>query len=537
VSDTTAPPLDRHPVLAPWVQGTLLFALAFVLRAATALAGFPSGSEQLWLGRSQHYVRHLLLFDLPTITSTEHGRATMPGITTSIVGGLARLGWGGARDLGVVSFPGELFSQSRSGLIASQLLVSAAIAGLVVLLWWVLRRWSTPVVAVTAAVLVATEPALVFDGTKLTTDPFVTLFGVIGAFALAAALDVPAGRGLDGRARRVLAIVAGIGIGGALLSKVFALAFGPFFAGLVVYAVVREWPRRERVREALLLTALAVVVALVLIAILWPALWADPHGQLKVVERSARMGSDKHQIFFLGEVSTNPSPFFYALTVPLRMTPWLFVLSVAGVVAGLRTRALRGFAVVTFAYVAVPIVAILVAQAKFVRYSYPLWPSFAVLAGLAVQWLATWSRARGAREGRAAELVAVGAIAGIVTYALLVVPYGGAYANPLLGGGPVAQEVMAMSNELQAEAGYYIRDREGDRCGERRILTNSFRKWFPCGEVVTSPSKLRPGDYVVLTGTSTRLGAEAHAVPGKKVRHVATIEVRGVDIADVSQVT
>ncbi len=189
-----------------WVPGGLLFLLAFVLRAVTALAGHASGSESLWLGRSQHYAHHLLELDLPGITSTEHGRATMPGITTVVVGGIARVIWGGARDLGVISHPGELVSQSRSALVLSELLMSAATAGLIVLLWWVLTKWSTRTVAMTAALILATEPALVFDGTKLTTDTFVMLFGAIGAFALAAALDVPADRGLDrapaARARR-----------------------------------------------------------------------------------------------------------------------------------------------------------------------------------------------------------------------------------------------------------------------------------------------------------------------------------------------
>jgi len=537
MSQSLPPVIDRRAGLRAWQQGTLLFLLAFVLRAVTALAGYASGSESLWLGRSQHYAHHLLELDLPGITSTEHGRATMPGITTAVVGGLARLIWGGARDLGVTSYPGELFSHSRSGLILSQLLMSAATAGLVVLLWWVLTKWSTRVVAMTAALILATEPALVFDGTKLTTDTFVMLFGAIGAFALAAALDVPADRGLDRRQRRVLAIVAGIGIGGAVLSKLSALTLGPFFLGLVVYAGIRAWPRRQRVREVVTLTVLAVLVAIGLMVILWPAAWADPNGQLKVLERTARMGSDNHSIFFLGEVTSNPSPLFYVLTVPLRMTPWLFLLSIPAVIVSLRVRARRAFAFVALAYVAVPLLTILAAKAKFVRYSYPLWPALAVLVGLLVQQIATWCRDGGPRRWRAFETAAAGAIGGLVVYALLVVPYGGAYANPVLGGGSVAEQVMTMSSDLQSEAGYFIRDREGDRCAERRIFANSFRKWFPCGAVVSSPDDLRRGDYIVLAGGSADRDPEAAAALRERGRRVATIEIRGVDIAEIIQVT
>ena len=158
---------------------------------------------------------------------------------------------------------------------------------------------------------------------------------------------------------------------------------------------------------------------------------------------------------------------------------------------------------------AVPLLTILAAKAKFVRYSYPLWPALAVLVGLLVQQIATRCRDGGPRRWRAFEVAAAGAIGGLVVYALLVVPNGGAYANPVLGGGPVAQEVMTMSSDLQTEAGYFIRDREGDRCAERRIFANSFRKWFPCGEVVTSASELRRGDYIVLAGESDDRNPEA----------------------------
>jgi hypothetical protein len=535
-TQTVALPATRSWLFPGWVQGLLLFGVAFGLRAVTALAGYSSGSEVLFLGRSQHYINHLLELDFPRITSVDHGRATMPGITTSIVGGITRVLWGGARDLGVTSYPGQLYSQSRSALILSELLMSAATAGLIVLLWWVLSRWSTRTVATTAALLLATEPAIVFDGAKLTTDPFLTLFGAIAAFALAAALDVPSGRQLTTRQRRVMAMIAGVGVGGALLSKLIALSFGPFLAGLVIYAGVRAYRRRESVGNVVLLTAIALGVALLMIVVLWPASWAATDSQLRVLERTARMGSDTHHVFFLGEVTANPSPVFYVLTVPLRMTPWLFLASIPAAVVALRVRALRGFAVVALLYAVVPAISIVSAQAKFVRYSYPLWPTLAVLVGLLVQQIAVWGREGGVARSRALELVAVGAMTGVVVYAFLVVPYGGVYTNPLLGGAPVAEQVMNINDDLQAESGYYIQDRDGDLCGSRRIWTNSFRKFFPCGQVVGSLNELGPGDYVVLSDTNQRGTPGAVRAFRHRTRHIATVKVRGVEISEILQV-
>src|SRR6185295_11120217 len=174
---------------------------------------------------SEHYVEALLSLDLDRATSSTSGHHTMPGITIVVVGGVARVLWGGLRDLGVTSFPGEGFSSSHSALIIAQLLMALATSGLLVLLWWVLTQWSSRIVATTAVLILATEPVLVADNTKMTTDSFLMLFGAIGAFGLAAVLEVPerTDRQLVGRRRTWLAVAAGIGIGGALASKLTAL--------------------------------------------------------------------------------------------------------------------------------------------------------------------------------------------------------------------------------------------------------------------------------------------------------------------------
>jgi hypothetical protein len=96
---------------------------------------------------------------------------------------------------------------------------------------------------------------------------------------------------------------------------------------------------------------------------------------------------------------------------------------------------------------------------------------------------------------------------------------------------------MSMSTEYQAESGYFIQDREGDRCAEVRIWTNSFRKWFPCGEVVHSLRDLRPGDYIVISAEPVKRDPAVVRALRRRGRHVADIEVRGADVAEIIQVT
>jgi len=531
-------------LLRPWLQGVLIFLAAFVPRAMTAIAGLSHVDERKWLLRSERYARGYLSFDLPNATSvpssvTKH--LTMPGITTSVVGGFTRVIWGGLRDLGVASFPEESFRDSRSALIISQVLMAGATSGLLVLLWWVLSKWSTRVVATTAVLILAAEPYLVADGTKLKTDSFLMLFGAIGAFALAAALEVPSrtDRRLGRRRRWLLAVVAGIGVGGAIASKAAALTFGPFFLGLVVYAGIRALRKRGRLRDVIVATGLTLVVAIGLLAILWPALWADAAGQLELLRGTARLTSSSHAQYFLGEVTSDTSPLFYFVTVPFRMTPWLFLLVVPSVIVGLRVRAVRPFAVVALAYAIVPLLAITLSEKKFIRYAQPLWPVLAVLVGLLVQAIAIWCREQGPRRSHTFEITAAGAMVGLVAYSILVAPYGGTYANPALGGGPVAEQVSLIGGDDNSEAGAFIRDRDGARCAERRIMATARSPlWFRCGHVTSSVDGLRRGDYIVLfTNDTKRTPEEAVRALRALGRHVAELRIRGVDIAEIIQVT
>jgi hypothetical protein len=525
--------------LRGWHQALLIFGVAFVPRLVTALSAFPHTDEIAWLRRSEHYARAFLSLDLANATSRVSGKPTMPGITTVAVGGVARVFWGGLRDLGVLSFPGEEFTASDSALMIAQVLVALATSGLVVLLWWVLSGWATRVVATTAALLLATEPLLVADGTKLKTDSLLMLFTAIAAFGLAAALRVPARPPDTRRQRNLLAITAGVGLGGALATKVAALMIGPFLAGLVLYAAFRAWRSREGIREVVVITAITLGVAAAIIVVMWPALWADPAGQLEVLRGTAKLGGAGHTQFFLGEATRDPGPLFYLVAVPMRLTPWLLVLAIAGLIAGLRTRAWRSHTLVALAYAAIPTLVIFLTAKKFVRYSFPLWPVLAVLVGLLVQAIATWCKERGPERWRTFEVCAAGAAAALVVYALLVVPFGAAYANPVLGGGPVAKHVSLIGGDLTAEAGRFIRDREGPACEERRILASTrFRLWFPCGHVTSEASSLAPGDYIVVfANRAKRTSGDRLEQRRRRGRRVALIRRRGVDVAEVILVT
>ena len=534
---TAAPATKPRPVLTAaerrkrtvaWLLPVLVFLAAFVPRLQSV--GSASSDEPAWLRRSVHYVNAYTTLDLTNATSISEGGGTMPGITTAAVGGTARLLWSATRGLGISDDKFD-FDESRRGLFMAQTLMALVNALLIVGLWWVLWRWINRRVATVAAVILATEPFLLVHGARLTTDSFVMLFGALGAFATAAALGIPRVQQNLTR-RRNLAIVAGIGLAGAVASKLSFLTVLPFVAGLLVLAFLRR-PRLER-REIVGVLLATTISAVVVLAIAWPALFLDPLGQLAVMRTSAdQVGIERLQ-FFYGKVTDDPGFWFYPVVMAFRSTPWLFLLGLASPLAFIRRRT-RPYAVLMVLYCFVPFVVITFASLKYDRYTLPLWPAGAVLAALVVDVLAH-ELGRLVPQTRRFLGPAIGVLLVGITFAsLTVTPDAGVYANPLLGGGPAAEDAIIIGGAAASRVGELIQDREGDACDDRRIFATRYggHLRFPCGKLVDDPAKLRTGDYLIvdrLTLTRGKADLEDFLDRGRLVAHVRR---RGVDLADV----
>jgi hypothetical protein len=103
---------------------------------------------------------------------------------------------------------------------------------------------------------------------------------------------------------------------------------------------------------------------------------------------------------------------------------------------------------------------------KFDRYALPLWPALDILAAVGLVALAGWLsallRRRGSRPlgpiGRALGTLAL--CAALLGFDLLYQPYYLAYFNPLLGGGPIAQDLLLVGwGEGMEHAGAWLRER------------------------------------------------------------------------------
>lgn len=518
------------------LQLSLLTAvLAFIPRAMTA-GVFQTADEPLWMQRSLNFGDALLRLDPAAASSTTERLATMPGVTTMWLGILARFGWWIGGGLGFVP-PDEPFVVSPLGIHLAQLavgLTTAVLIGLLVFLAW---RWAGPVVAVTAGVLLATEPFVVAHGSVLHTDELAALFGANAVVALLVALGLPRRR--HRRPSMRLAVLAGALVGCAFLTKLSALALFPGLALVVVAAALWDAARAGPPLRSSVATlrpvagalALAAGTALVTVIVAWPAIWADPGNQLRLLADSAGLAGTGHMTFFLGEITSTPGLLYYAVATPLRMTPWFLVASVVLVPLALLRR-WRAHAVALLVTALPAVVTLSTAAKQFDRYALLVVPLLALLVGMGLDVMVSY--ARRSLRGRTLLPVAGWVAAAVLgAHAIWVAPWGLAYFNPVLGGAEAAQRnVLVGWGEGLELAGARIAELEAPACDVVvAVYYYNLHNAFPCGTTTKTPSE---ADYLVLyVNHRQRLpDCELERLRGLG-RLVDVVGARGIDYAEI----
>jgi hypothetical protein len=529
---TPAAPGGRAAWRPPLLASGLAALAALIPRALTA-GHFQGIDEVTWMARSGRFATALLELDPASASASTEDAATMPGITTMWLGTIAGGAWRAGRALGLIDDP--KFSESAAGILLSQLAVAvatSALIGLLVLLAW---RWAGGIAAVTAGALLATEPFLVANGAVLHTDELAALFGATGFLALVLALGVP-GPGTD--RPRLMAALAGFLLGGAFLSKLSAGVVVPGLVLVVAWALVavaRRRPSGQRIGDAL--RPLAVLVGIVVAAglattlLAWPALWADPLDQIRLLRESGGLAGEGHVQFFRGEVTETPGPIFYLVATPFRMTPWFLVGLAAMVMAAIGAATRPRLAMLAAA--AIPALIILsLASKQFDRYVLVVVPFLALAVGLGLDALWRLLRPR-LRSARPAAAVAAAAIGVVLAHAIWIAPWAPAYFNPLLGGAKAAEDTILIGGGEGLElAGGEIERREGPECDLTiSVLRFGVQSAFPCGKLHVH------GDpdseyWVIYVNGRQRFPEEAEALR-RAGRVVAEVEVEGITYAEV----
>lgn len=363
----------------------------------------------------------------------------------------------------------------RSGYDAHKLLLMARLPTIALYLLlcvavyvFVVQETASPWCAVAACALTAFCPTLMAHGRLATVDGGVTVFMFVAVAALLRALttaSVPA------------ALLGGMSLAAALLTKVSALILLPYFfavcAGMVVFRVVQP-ARAGRVIAIVVITAVAtfeiVMTAEISRAYAAAEYPATPLLLVPFLEmfRAARYVGDfyshRHEIvqFLLGRFSRSGWPQYYVVAVLVKSTIPAIVLSAIAITVAVRRRSAVLFALLGFV-----VIFLAVASAGHldlgIRYVLPIYPLLYAAAGIAL---------RSATDRRLIVAVAV-LICWHVAENLTTYPSYIAYFNELIGSKRNADRVLVDSN---LDWGQDIRrlDQWCEQRGIRKITVHYF---------------------------------------------------------------
>jgi len=524
----------------------LLGLVAFALRAWAPGPTSQTVDEFSWTARSEAFRAAVLHGDLDraSTSATSGPGATQPGVTTMWAGSAGYGVVAGAEALGLLERqPGRTSTDNARILRASRAVVGLACSVALVLLVLVAARLVGRRAALIAGVLLAAEPFLVGHSNVLHTDALVTMFGALAVIAFAAAHR-------DGRPpdRRLL-VLAGIAGGVAALTKLNAVPL--VVGGAAVVVVFRTGWRagwRSGLRRAARAAGTLLGVASVVFFVAWPALWVDLWSELQRLPNSLDQLTREHSTFFRYEQTADAGPRYYPYALAFRLSPWLFLGTLASAVAiavhlWSRHRRRDGpgwpapsvLAVLLLAPVPYALVITLTSQ-KYDRYVLPVVPFLAlttgVVAAVAVRW---WTARFG---GRPLAPVAAAVTAALVAVTLSAQPYTISYVNPLAGGQQRARDNILLGwGEGLEVLGAEIREREGNHCPDVDIWAPTWFAGFvalPCGSV-KGGLRFAEYDYVVVYIANLQRSDSMHVVQKARVEGelVKEVKIGGLTYAEL----
>ena len=316
------------------------------------------------------------------------------------------------------------------------LLFGAGVVGLVG--WWAYRAWRSRLAALMAAALAGFDPTLTALSGVLTTDAALTLFTTLTAYLVWE---------YAGRPDRRVLVAAGVCLGLALGSKFSAVASAAAVAAgvLAFVAAGGSFPMRgepcggrfpERLRAAAAPAVRVTVVALVVLAgcygfVRFPA-WG-----VGLKQQLARGAFGDPHFFFLGDVRTTGSPWYFPVALALKLplsTTTLFALGVVGTLWGPFDRRWLLLAVPPVAFVAAMTAAGVDLGVRVVLPAVPFIYLWAARLAVAGRW-----------RGPRLLLVAVGG-AGAVFAGVRAAPHQLAYFTEPVGGPEAAVRLLGDSN-------------------------------------------------------------------------------------------
>jgi 4-amino-4-deoxy-L-arabinose transferase-like glycosyltransferase len=480
----------------PWKPILLLalFLAAFVPRAL-----YPVSRPLQWYERSFRFVDAVLHGQWADTVVSEH-----PGVTSMWLIGLAQHGSYALRQALGGSPPHPLDIDGRAfqtEVVVSILPLALAIAGSVLLTWWLLKCLFGEKAAWAGAGLMALDPFHIAISKVVHVDALLSVLMILSALTLLVYLrrSEASGERRPFWSSHRLLVASGVLAGFAFLTKSPAYFLVPFL-GLSLLA----GRGRARLWKGYLVPGLIwSAAAAVTYVALWPAMWVQPGQTLATVIGGVfkHTGQAHPQpLYYLGELVTeDPGPGFYGVTLLVKTTVLSLPLLIVGLVGPLTAtwRRERRSLGLLIAYLVFFFIQMGLGAKKAPRYLLPAFPALDIIAGVGLATLACRLASWKARVPSSAVVAAA-----LAVQAALVWPYHPYYithASLLVGGPAGAQRLLLPTPEgegLDLVARYlnHLPDASRLRVGVQMPAWEAFRQYF-VGEVVdTREPDL---DYVV----------------------------------------
>ncbi|HMP39371.1 MAG TPA: phospholipid carrier-dependent glycosyltransferase [Roseiflexaceae bacterium] len=444
----------RH-TLPRWLP-LLLVGLAALLPRSAGLADFLTHDEAYhWIARTERFSTAITRGNWADTVQTGH-----PGVT---------LMWAGSAGLWlerVAVAAGWPAPANPLEHLAWLRLVPALLQVLWIMLGYLLLRQLLGArLALISALLWGFSPYLIAHGRLLHLDGLLT-----GTATLCLLLLLRATHHTTGRTAIMPLLASAVCAGLALLTKGPALILLPFVGvALLVLQLAAGRPGRDLrrwlgiTRQVIASYMIWLATALLVVLVLWPALWVDPGRAMQaylgeIISNGGRPNGDGQ--FFMGQAIGDPGWLFYPAANLFRATPVL-LLGLLLALPALRSNSYgpdRRVLLVLLACVAFWTLVMTLGPKKFDRYVLPSWPALCVLAAPGLDWLLRTIRQRVGRRPALAGAALL--LAAEISQPLTYHPYYLSYYNPLFGGGATAQRMFLIGwGEGMDAVGAYLRSR------------------------------------------------------------------------------
>jgi 4-amino-4-deoxy-L-arabinose transferase-like glycosyltransferase len=410
-----------------------------------------------------------------------------------------------------------------------------------------LRRLLDTRVALLAALVLAFDPFILAHSRLLHVDAPMAHFMFLSFLAFLIYLEA-------GRWKWLL--LSGLLGGLALISKTPAVILGPILVVSGLLYTLLPPPGASRLsRGKNLLFALALWGLIVVAAMfaLWPTMWSQP---LTAVSRlidnvqSVNRGFHPTTGIFWGNGETDKNPLYYLLVFPYHLTPLTTVgllvgllLIVAGAVAYVRRRdqwsaRVLPLALSLVAYIVIFMTPVSVITRRGDRYILPVFFASAVLAALALWWLANWAAKTLLRRsnGSTPFYLATGVALVQVWFISAYHPYYLAYYNPLLNAAEGAPKTINVGwGEGLDQAAAYLNESQTGRPGVVAAwYSNQFAPYYRGLTIdLSSQEAALTADYTVFYINQVQRGFPSREILNyfRQRAPLHVVEVGGIEYA------